>query len=70
MSKDKDLQGEGNYDASRRYRDRTEDFIESGKVDEAAKNAVPDSPEEQRELEQAEEEGRSRAAEEDRKLRE
>ena len=70
MSTDKDLQGEGNYDASRRYRDRTEDFIESGKVDEAAKNAVPDSAEEQRELEQAEDEGLSHVAEEDRKLRE
>ena len=65
MSKDKDLQGEGNYDASRRYRERTEQFIESGRVEEAAQNAVPESPEEQEELERAEEAGRARAAEED-----
>ena len=65
MDKNKDLQGEGNYEASRRYRQRTEEFIESGKVDEAARNAVPDSAEEQRELERAEEEGRAKAAEED-----
>jgi hypothetical protein len=40
---DKDVQGEGNREASRRYRDKTEQFIESGKVEEAAKNAIPTS---------------------------
>lgn len=69
MSTDKDLQGEGNYEASRRYRERTEQFIESGKVEEAAKNAEPQSPDEQSELERAEEAGRSHVAEEDRLLR-
>jgi hypothetical protein len=57
--------GEGNYKASQRYRERTEAFIESGKVDEAARNAPAGSAEEQAELEQAEQDGKARTAEED-----
>lgn len=63
------LQGEGNYDASRRYREKTEAFVESGRVDEAAESAAHVTPEEARELEQAEQAGRDRAAEEDPQLR-
>jgi hypothetical protein len=61
--------GEGNYKASQRYREKTEAFVESGRVDEAAKAATPASPEEAAELEQAEQAGRERAAEEDPLLR-
>ncbi|MGE0444723.1 MAG: hypothetical protein AB7P99_05800, partial [Vicinamibacterales bacterium] len=46
--------GEGNYNASQRYREKTEAFVESGRVDEAAENAAPESADEARELEDAE----------------
>jgi len=39
MANDSDLQGEGNYDAARRYRKAQEDFAKSGKVDKAAHDA-------------------------------
>ncbi|MBV9994717.1 MAG: hypothetical protein JO127_05850 [Caulobacteraceae bacterium] len=34
-----DIQGEGNYDAARRYRKEQETFARSGKVEEKAKQA-------------------------------
>lgn len=55
------LQGEGNYTAARRHRKSVKDFIESGQVDEAARNAQPDSDEEARELQEAEKQGRDHA---------
>jgi hypothetical protein len=61
--------GEGNYKASQRYREKTESFVESGRVDEAAENAAPASAAEARELEDAERAGRERMAEEDPQLR-
>ena len=57
--------GEGNHEADRRYRDDTARFIASGKVEEAAREAQRALEEEGEELEAAEQEGRSRAAEED-----
>ncbi len=61
-SKDKDVQGEGNREADRHYRERTREFVESGRVDEAAKNAREESSDEDA---RAEEQGRRRAKEED-----
>jgi hypothetical protein len=58
-------QGEGNREADRHYRDKTRDFVESGRVDDAAQKASPSSREEADELRRAEEAGRSRAKEED-----
>ena len=69
MSTHKELQGEGNYEASRRYRERTEQFIESGRVEEAAQNAAPRSDAEAQELDRAEEAGKAHVAEDDRPLR-
>jgi hypothetical protein len=57
--------GEGDHEADRRYRDETERFIASGRVDEAAREAQRAVSEDAEELEEAEREGRSRAAEED-----
>jgi hypothetical protein len=68
MSQNKEF-GEGNYEASRRYRERTEQFVESGRVEQAAEEAKNASPAETNELERAEAEGRERAAEEDPQLR-
>jgi hypothetical protein len=53
--------GEGNYKASREYNKATKDFVESGKVDEAAEKAKPRSEQEARELKDAEEAAKSRA---------
>ena len=55
------LQGEGNYTAARRHRESVENFIESGQVDEAARDAAPQTTAEQREMQQAEEAGREKA---------
>lgn len=55
------LQGEGNYSAARRHRESAENFVDAGKVAEAAREAAPQDATEQREMQQAEEAGRSRA---------
>ncbi len=55
------LQGEGNYTAGRRYDKAQQDFAKSGRVDEAAREAAPDSEEEREALKKAEEEGRRHA---------
>ena len=58
--KDK-VQGEGDYDAARRFDKAERDFVRSGKVDEGARNAPPRSAEEAAEMEKAEETGKSRS---------
>jgi len=60
--------GEGNYKASREYTDATVEFVKSGRVDEAARNAKPRSPQEQEEMRKAEQAGRTKSKEEDPKL--
>lgn len=60
------VEGEGNRTADADYRERTKRFIDSGKVDEKAKEARRAlEGEEGDELREADEEGRSHAAEED-----
>jgi len=56
-----DIQGEGNYDATRRYDKSAREFAQSGKVDEAARAAAPRDEREAQEMRRAEEEGRSHA---------
>ena len=53
------VQGEGNYDAAREYDEAQRKFVESGRVDEAARAAAPKSPQEEREMQDAEREGKS-----------
>lgn len=65
MSKSKDLQGEGNYDAAKEFDEAEEKFVKSGKVEQAARDAEPKNIEEQKEIERAEEEARKRAKDED-----
>lgn len=62
--KNDQVHGEGNHEGSRRYRDDTEAFAEAGRIEEAARNAEPQSDGERQELDRAEQ-GRRRAAEED-----
>lgn len=56
-----DIQGEGNYDAAEEYDEGVRRFVKSGKVDQAARDAAPHDEAEEREMEQAEDEGRSHA---------
>jgi len=63
------IEGEGSYTGAKQYNDATREFVEEGKVKPAARKAAPGSPEEAREMEAAEREGRSHAKEEDRALR-
>ncbi len=55
-------EGEGSKTGAKHYNDATREFVESGKVDEAARNAQEalDGPEGE-ELRRAEEEGKKRA---------
>jgi len=59
------VQGEGNYEAARAFDDAEKKFVASGRVPEAARAAAPRSEAEQREMTAAEQEGKSRAKEED-----
>ena len=63
------VEGEGSYSGTKDYNERTKRFVESGKVEEAARNAEPKTEEEKRELEEAERLGKARAKEEDPALR-
>lgn len=60
-----ELQGEGDRESARRYDEATKAFVESGKVKEHADTTSKISPEEKRELEEAEKVGKERAKEED-----
>ncbi len=53
--KNPDLQGEGNYDAARKYQQEQHEFAKSDKVKDAARDAAEavDSADEGAELEQA-----------------
>jgi hypothetical protein len=53
------VQGEGDYDAARRYDKAAQDFAKSGKVDRAAHDAAPESAEQADELRKAEDIGKS-----------
>ena len=46
--------GEGNYAATRQYNRATKRFVESGRVERAARDAAPRSPEEAAEMKRAE----------------
>jgi hypothetical protein len=61
--------GEGNHAADRKYREDTKRFIDSGRVDEAARSAKSAVEQGDEDLEAAEKEGRSHIAEEDPLLR-
>jgi hypothetical protein len=51
--------GEGSYEASKDYKERTEEYLKKADVEADAQAAKPRSEQEARELEKAEEEGRS-----------
>jgi hypothetical protein len=51
--------GEGSYEGTRDYQQRTQEYLKKADVEADAEKAKPSSAEEARELEQAEEEGKS-----------
>lgn len=51
--------GEGSYEGSREYKERTEEYLKKGNVQKDAEAAKPKSEQEARDMERAEEEGRS-----------
>ena len=59
--KSENIQGEGDYEAARRYDKQAHDFAKSGKVDKAAKEAKPDNAAQAKDLKRAEEAGKPRA---------
>ncbi len=66
--KDK-VEGEGSYTGSKDYNERTKKFVDSGKVEQAAKGAKPKSEQEAHEMQKAERMGKQRARGEDPALR-
>jgi hypothetical protein len=55
------VQGEGDYEAARRYREEVKQYLEHSNVDERARAAKPDSAKQERELALAEEQGKRRS---------
>jgi hypothetical protein len=62
--KDK-VEGEGSYSGTKDYNKRTKKFVDSGKVEQAANDAAPQSAEEAREMQDAERIGKRHVKEED-----
>ena len=56
---DSKVEGEGSYTATRDYNQRTKDYLDKADVEKDAEAAKPRSEAEQREMEQAEREGKS-----------
>jgi len=59
------VQGEGDYEAARRYDRDQREFVQSGRVDQAARDARPQDREQADEMARAEDEGRSHSKGED-----
>jgi hypothetical protein len=68
-SRQDSVEGEGSYTGTKDYNQRTKKFVDSGKVDEAARKASPQSEEEARAMQKAERIGKQRAKGEDPALR-
>jgi hypothetical protein len=66
--KDK-VEGEGSYSGTRDYNERQRKFMESGKVEDAAREAQPESEREKHEMQKAERIGKEHAKGEDPALR-
>lgn len=55
------VQGEGDYASAEKYNKDTRDFVQSGKVEQAAKDSAPRNAQEEAEMRKAEAEGREHA---------
>src|SRR5262245_55745562 len=59
------VEGEGSYSGARQYDEATRQFVKKGKVEQAARAAAPNSDAQADEMQEAEQEGRNHAKEED-----
>jgi hypothetical protein len=59
------VQGEGDYDAARRYDEKLRDHVKNHDIEKEARDAEPSNPAEERELQHAEQKGKQRAKGED-----
>lgn len=55
------VQGEGDYASARKYNKDAHDFVESGKVEQAARDSAPRNAQEEAEMRKAEAAGREHA---------
>ena len=69
MKKQSNVQGEGDYEAARRYRKRVKEYLENNDVAKAAVRAGPKSKREAESMAAAEAAGRRRAKGEDPAIR-
>lgn len=69
MNRKDGVEGEGSYTGSKDYNERTKKFVQSGKVEQAARDAEPNNEQEAAEMKKAERAGRSHAKDEDPALR-
>lgn len=69
LEKSSKVQGEGDYQAARRYRQRVKEYLDGANVRKAAKQAAPRSRGEAEQLSAAEAAGRKRAKGEDPAIR-
>ena len=60
MAKDK-VEGEGSYSGTKDYNQRTKKFVESGKIEQAAEDAKPESEQQAHEMHKAERIGKQKA---------
>ncbi len=59
------VEGEGSYSGTQDYNERTKKFVDSGKVEQAARKAKPQSEEEAHQMHKAERIGKQHAKGED-----
>lgn len=57
----KGVHGEGNYEAARKYNERTKDYLDSADVEKDARDAAPRGEDEAKALKKAEAEGKKHA---------
>jgi hypothetical protein len=57
----KQVHGEGNYQATRDYNERTKDYLQSADVEKDAKKAAPRDEREARDMQNAEQQGKQHA---------
>jgi hypothetical protein len=69
MRKKDTVHGEGNYEATRKYNEGLRNFIRSGRVGRAARDAAPTSEADELQMAAAENEGKRRRKEEDAAMR-
>jgi hypothetical protein len=69
MTEKSKVQGEGDYEAAKRYRERSEEYVANNDIEKAALRAAPESKAEAEDLKAAEAAGKKRAKGEDPAIR-